>query len=823
MSQATARISLPEHQARQLVLAEAVETADAQGKLIGPSERDAIDRYLAEAIPRTASADSAEGEAEAAALLDRRAARVLEVAGNRSPALAALAQSRPWSHWATWAVPLAAVLVGAATDRIANPNRVDLLSLPLIAIVLWNLVVYAGLLMHYVLQRPGRIRSGISPIGSFMQRAAAWQPRAGAAQARIAALFFQKWNSVTAALQAARVSKVLHLAAAGWALGIVLSLFARGLVVQYRIGWESTFLDAAQVHAILRGLLLPVVALLPFESFSVADVAALRFSEPGAAASTTASAAGARWVYLYASLLALVVMLPRLLLAAWARLREQQLSSHITLELGNVYYRRILALAHPARIRLGLLAQHDDDHAALLRALRPHAQVLDPRELASSGAAAITLVRAPTGEMLTAERVASQAPASTSHVDAPYSSAASSRGGWAALTFGKLRRASPDAPSAVAPPAFAPPARDAVLFVLRAQGSDLDDALPRLRAFAAPLLLLVRSPDAVNATNGQNDGDVVLCRSRAQSAGLDAEVLGFDSFARCWVQQPLLLDAIGRCLPVAKREGFARLAEAQQHYHRERFAQSMQAIAQQLSDAARDSEMVRAGPASITRLIRPSERQADAQAKSDAATTLAARLREGAHRTQASLQRLHGLDTGAVGLIDEIFAAHLLKHSAPVNAREAGMAGAATGAATGASVDLLTGGLTLGAAAALGALVGGGAALAGAVWKNRSTPTGLATVQAGDEMLHALLQTALLGYLDVVHRERDETLEADAARGWSARIESTWSPRRAQLDALWQQIRLPAQTAAATETLATEVQMIARETLHTLYPAAPLA
>ena len=85
---------------------------------------------------------------------------------------------------------------------------------------------------------------------------------------------------------------------------------------------------------------------------------------------------------------------------------------------------------------------------------------------------------------------------------------------------------------------------------------------------------------------------------------------------------------------------------------------------------------------------------------------------------------------------------------------QAGVAGAATGAAMGASVDLLVGGLTLGAATALGALVGGGAAFIGAAWKNRATAGGATLVQLSDEMMQAMAEAALLRYLAVAHYGR---------------------------------------------------------------------
>jgi hypothetical protein len=86
-------------------------------------------------------------------------------------------------------------------------------------------------------------------------------------------------------------------------------LYARGVLNEYAAGWESTFLDAAQVHALLSFLFAPALAVFPLQGFSLADVQALRFvQEPS-------PAGGARWVHLYAATLLLLVVLPRLVLA----------------------------------------------------------------------------------------------------------------------------------------------------------------------------------------------------------------------------------------------------------------------------------------------------------------------------------------------------------------------------------------------------------------------------------------------------------------------------------------------------------------------------
>ena len=838
MSQGPKRIEISEPEARRLTLAQAVESSDADGKLLSQVERAAID---SQAMQSARPGPDANPE-RVAAFLGARAEQVLRVVGNRSPALAALAMGRTGTQWLAVAAPLAAVLIGALTDRIANPHRVDLLSLPLLTILGWNLVVYALLLVGVFARPTGPTDGRMSPLADLTRRFAAWHPRLDALQGSVVARFSGTWHDATSKLQAQRISRVLHLAAAGWALGVVLSLFTRGLVVEYRVGWESTFLNAEQVQAILRVLLLPALALLPFEPFSVQDIAALRFTDSGQSASpnTGSGFSGARWVYLYASLLALVVIAPRLLLALVARWREARLARRIVLSLDTPYYRRLLALANPTHIQLGVMAQSDEDHLALLRVLLPRASERDIGPELLPGPAP-TLLRASTGESLTALRITqpsgSVAPNSSGSAPSPAfalpssisSSSASqsaltapARPNWAAQALARLGVGPLAASARPVPGALRTPADDADAVVQLVRSADaLQAAAPLLHQLARPVLLLLGADRGATGDAAAHAAQLARCRSTAAASGLDAEILDLGSVARCWVQQPVLFEAIGRCLPAPKRDGFARLVEARRLRNRERLARSVEAIANQLLEGAREVEAVRAAPPSVTRLIKSADREADALARRQASAALVERLQAAAMHTQATLLQLHALDDAAATPLENTFTGNF-EHSAPVSAREAGMAGAATGAATGASVDLVTGGLTLGAAAALGALVGGGAALAGAAWKNRSSPSGAATVQLSDDMLHALVQVALLRYLAVVHAECRALFPelVDQADAWPIHTAAIVAPRTGKLAAFWAGARNPAMPHAG-EALAAELGSMVRELFRALYPAAP--
>jgi hypothetical protein len=115
-------------------------------------------------------------------------------------------------------------------------------------------------------------------------------------------------------------------------------MYLRGLVLDYRVGWESTFLDAGAVQSLLSVLLAPALALSGQTLPDAAALQALRLPQPGAAAGASA----APWIHLYALQLLLLVLLPRLLLALWAGVRARALQAHLPLPLAEPYFQRLL-------------------------------------------------------------------------------------------------------------------------------------------------------------------------------------------------------------------------------------------------------------------------------------------------------------------------------------------------------------------------------------------------------------------------------------------------------------------------------------------------
>ena len=154
-------MTLDETQARKILLAQALETSG----LLSDAEVDRVDdeaSVLASAPPQAAKG--------MASVLAGRADILITKVQQRHPALVASLET-PLLSRGIYLVPLLALVLGFGADRVANPHRVDLLSAPILVLLVWNLVVYAVLLASL-------FRSSAVPAGGLLltwrQRLPSW-------------------------------------------------------------------------------------------------------------------------------------------------------------------------------------------------------------------------------------------------------------------------------------------------------------------------------------------------------------------------------------------------------------------------------------------------------------------------------------------------------------------------------------------------------------------------------------------------------------------------------------------------------------------------
>jgi len=305
-------------------------------------------------------------------------------------------------------------------------------------------------------------------------------------------------------------------------------------------------------------------------------------------------------------------------------------------------------------------------------------------------------------------------------------------------------------------------------------------------------------------------------------------VLPFDAFARCWVQEGTLLEHVQRVLPTDKQATFERLREAWKGRNLAVFEQSMQTLAQQLAVIAIDSEPIvdldlrGKARAWIGALTGAGER--DAAELQRAQSALASRLDAQVRAATRELVTLHGLSGNATEEVLQRLG-HQFSVRRPADADKASVIGGlVSGALGGLAADLGAGGLTFGAGALVGGVLGafGARGIARAYNLARGSQDG--TVRWSAEFLESRLAAALMRYLAVAHfgRGRGDFVAGLAPAHWQEAVNEAVQLRQQQLQPVWANARAADADGSSPETTAAALLPIvaasAREVLSHLYP-----
>jgi uncharacterized protein DUF3482/50S ribosome-binding GTPase len=307
-------------------------------------------------------------------------------------------------------------------------------------------------------------------------------------------------------------------------------------------------------------------------------------------------------------------------------------------------------------------------------------------------------------------------------------------------------------------------------------------------------------------------------------------VMTLDAFARCWVQEDVLLESIQRVLAPEKREAFARLRTAWRARNLQAFAEAMQLLAAQLATLATDRETIEKG-AGVSGLAQETRRLAasiagkpakDDPASERAMAQLAARADRTVRDSTDRLIALHGLSGRASERILARLAAQFdVARPADVNASGV-LGGMVTGALGGLVADLSAGGITFGAGALLGGVLGALGAGGAAQAYNLMRGTDAGRVRWSNEFLAQRPAAALLRYLAVAHygRGRGDWVESEWPAHWRPLVEGIVERRRARFEEAW---RVAGEGASASE-VASRLEPLmaesARAALCALYPEA---
>ena len=310
---------------RAVLMVKAIEVVDRAGTILPPGDRAQATREAVRALGAPAEEVLAGDDRLLSRALGERAERLVGPLAQRFPIVdEALGRTRTPAGLLLFLL-LLAFASGLGLSALDGSRRIDILAVPFLGLIAWNLGTYVLLTAGWIrartrpaAPRPGRgwaRRLFLRRIEPLLRRTRRVHVVLGEALATYAA----DCATLGGALVAQHARRWLHLAAAMVAVGLIVGLYLRGTVLRYEAGWESTFLGPAQVQSIL-GVLFGAVAGwsgVPLPA-TTAEVEQLRWTATG-------GSDAAPWIHLIALSLALYVVVPRLVLAGFARFRAWRL------------------------------------------------------------------------------------------------------------------------------------------------------------------------------------------------------------------------------------------------------------------------------------------------------------------------------------------------------------------------------------------------------------------------------------------------------------------------------------------------------------------
>ena len=321
------------HQRLDILRWRSLEEADPGGNLLsGDKRREATARTRGEL---RASDDQALPMRAVDAFLQKRCDWLrTDAAGDkvRDVLKPMVVREARWS-WvlAGW---LLAFVVGFGLTGIGSEREINLLALPLVGLLLWNAVVMvASVVFEWMPRRHGTDAGRFSYLDF----------RGGDSQRRTPPAvheetFCRYARPLERERNASRFRSWLHIAAAVLAMGSCVGMYAKGWSHEYRAVWESTLLKPQQAESFFSGLFWPASKAT---GLRVPVEAVPGMQRTGGVVVNSAEAL--TWIHLYAATLVLLVVVPRLLLAAWTERRSGGRVTEYWKTLGwDGYARRLL-------------------------------------------------------------------------------------------------------------------------------------------------------------------------------------------------------------------------------------------------------------------------------------------------------------------------------------------------------------------------------------------------------------------------------------------------------------------------------------------------
>lgn len=322
---------MTESDARKIFLVRAVERIDPKGGILAHDLRaDAGKEAGGTALLEADSLDKPESSrlsGDESAFLAARAGR-LEERLRQKNALPKRMDAMSIPGWLGPVLIIGVLLAGFFSANLGRDGaQLNILALPLLGILAWNLVVYVLALIGLMTGASGRRAGFLTSMARKLGKSVKERPGNSAGLSREEEVELAvEWFEEKLPIHSSRLGTILHIAAAALAVGGVGGLFYQGWAVEYRAVWESTLFTADSLSKFFGFLFAPASWVSGIEI----PLDTLPEIQRGAGLETMGGSA-LPWLQLYAVTMGIFVVVPRLVFAVAYRAHTARLRANFPL------------------------------------------------------------------------------------------------------------------------------------------------------------------------------------------------------------------------------------------------------------------------------------------------------------------------------------------------------------------------------------------------------------------------------------------------------------------------------------------------------------
>ena len=339
---------LTEHQAQQITLVRVLEQTQANGSVWTADDAREATRAARELVGT---------QSTFAGFVARRAQWVQEEISRRTPDRAIALRPPRWPFLAAQVLAVFALAGGFMTDLLAtnlmHPGQINVIELPLVLLIVWNLTFFAWFFVKWVLRLFQRGRPPTGPLIDLFGRWRASESLGFGGKPRRPWLdvFKRDWSQLSAPVNTARLKMAANLASALFTLGAVAHLIYRAAVDHYTASWKTTLtssIDATSVHAFISWVLAPGSFLLNRPIPDAQHIESLRMPP-------SLGEGAENWIWLYFGSVLAWVVVPRLWLVVLNTFDRWRMCRNFSLPMTATYFTTLRAAWRGQRIGVSVV------------------------------------------------------------------------------------------------------------------------------------------------------------------------------------------------------------------------------------------------------------------------------------------------------------------------------------------------------------------------------------------------------------------------------------------------------------------------------------